>query len=181
VNRTQFAIGVGVTSLVLVIALVATGGLLVGRAFAGSPLAFAGGPWAGGVGFGPWSAGHGPGEGFTLPPELDNLRDVPAGERFAHFKGLQVGLSDKSGKPVTVSVTPGTANAVSATSVTLAANDGSTRTFTIDDHTAIKGQSRTAQSAIAQGDQVVVVTLNGSATATAVMKLPAGGFGLFGH
>jgi hypothetical protein len=154
------AIGVGVTSLVLVAALVAC------RAFAGSPFAFA----AGGAGYGRWSGGHGPGEAFTLPPELDNLRDIPAGERFAHFKGAQVTLADQTGKPVTVSVTPGVASAVTATSLTLAANDGTTRTYALDDHTANKGQQRPAA-----GDQTVVVTLNGSATATAVMKLPAGG------
>jgi hypothetical protein len=172
-NRAQFAIGVGVTSLVLIIALVATGGLLVTRAFAG-------GPWAGGPGYGPWAGGHGDAAGFNLPPELEGLRDIPAGERFAHFKGVQVALSDKDGKPISISVTPGKASAASATSLTLAANDGNTRTFTLDDHTAVKGQPRDAQSPIAQGDQVVVVTLNGSATATAVIELGAGGFGPHG-
>jgi hypothetical protein len=167
-NRAQFAIGVGVTSLVLVIALVATGGVLVGRAFAG-------GLWAGATGFSPWSGGHGPGPGFNLPPELENLRDIPADQRFGHFKGVQVALTDKDGRPINVSVTPGTASAVSATSLTLAANDGTSKTFTLDDHTAIKGQSRAAANAIGQGDQVVVVTLNGSATATAVMSLPTSG------
>jgi hypothetical protein len=70
-----------------------------------------------------------------LPPELASLKDVPAGERFAHFKGVQVSLTDKDGKPINIAVTPGVANGVSANSVTLAGNDGASHTYTLNDQT----------------------------------------------
>lgn len=169
-------IGIGLISLGAVALIVGGGGLLAGRAFAGG---LWGGPWAGG----PWHAGG----GFQLPPELAELRDLPAGERFTHFRGVQVTLTDRDNHPYTLTVTPGTATAVSATSLTLAANDGTTRTFTVDAQTMIHAQSSRGANAtapaIAQNDQVVVVTRDNGPVARAVIAIgPNGpGFGPFSH
>ena len=158
-ERFRFPLAVAVTSLVLVVAVFGVAGLLVGNALAS-------GPWTG------WHGDH----GFQLPPQLAGLRDVPAADRFRHFRGVQVNLTDKDNQPLNLTVTPGTATASSPTSLTIAGNDGSTRTFNLNDQTAIRGKS-----AIAPNDQVVVVTLNNSTTATAVMTGDFGPRGPFGH
>jgi hypothetical protein len=135
----------------LVLGLVLAGGLLAGSALA------SGLPWAGGP---PWAGAHSP--GFVMPPELAGLNQVPADQRFAHFKGARVSLTDKEGKPVSLEVTPGTASAASTTSLTVAANDGSTKSFALDDKTRVPGGTPT------QGAKVVVVTLNGGTAAVFV-------------
>jgi hypothetical protein len=167
VQRFRFPIAVALTSLGLVALLVGVGGLFAGQALAG-------GLGAVGWGFGPPWAGHGR-PGFTLPAELRGLADLPAGERFAHFKGLEVRLTDKDGRPLTVGVTPGTVTTASAGGLTIAANDGSTKSFTLDAATAVRGKS-----APAQGDKVVVVALNGGAAAQAVFVLGPDGAGPWG-
>jgi hypothetical protein len=188
-QRFRFPIAVALTSLGLVALLVAAGGVLVSSALAR-------GPWGAGGGFGPWAHaragawGGGPGAwGAALPAQLAGLHDIPAAERFEHFKGLQVNLTDKDGQPLVVTLTPGTATAVSGTSVTVAANDGAPRTFALDAQTVIRGAraqgggAATAPS-IAQGDKVVVATINGSGTAMAVWGGHRGGWGpggVFGH
>src|SRR5436305_11976957 len=103
-SRFRFPIAVAITSLSIVAVLVVAGALLAGSAFAGAP-------WSGGHSFGPWAGGP----GAALPPELAGLGDVPAAERFTHFKGLQVSLTDKDNRPLTIAVIPGTATAASAT------------------------------------------------------------------
>ena len=182
-QRYRFPIAVALTSLALVIGLVGLGGLLVGRALASSPLAALGpaGPASG------WAGDHAGWQGGTLPPELAGLAEVPAGERFAHFRGVQLQLTDKNNQPVTVSVTPGTATAASPTSLTVAANDGSTQTFAIDANTFVRtahGGSGAGQTSPAPNQEVVVVTLNGQRTATAVVAVDPtsmGPRGPFGH
>jgi hypothetical protein len=179
--RFRFPIAVGLTSLALVVALGAVVALLAPRAFAG--------PWARGHGFGP-GFGRGFGHGFELPAELQGLHDLAPGERFAHFQGAQLHLTDRDNRPVTVSVTPGTATAISPTSVTLAANDGSTKTFALSEQTLVRGRGgrggEPARSAVAEGTQVVVVTLNNDTVARAVVAVdphnvgwrgPRGAFG----
>src|SRR3954470_12223191 len=59
-----------------------------------------------------------------LPAELTGLADVPDAQRFEHFRGVQVTLTDKNNQPLLVNVTPGTVSAVSASSVTVNGNDG---------------------------------------------------------
>jgi hypothetical protein len=181
-NRFRFPVAVAATSLALVAIILGAGGLLVGRALADSPIGGAvlgGGPWSAGRGGPPW-AGHA--AGMQLPPELAGLADVPAGERFSHFRGVQVQLTDKNNQPLTADVTPGTATAASPTSLTVAANDGSNHTYTLDTNTIIRGR-QTEQNApsstpsIASNDKVVVVTLNKSTTATAIMVVSPDGFG----
>jgi hypothetical protein len=168
VNRFRFPIAVALTSLGLVALLVGVGGLFATRALAG-------GVGPGGWGFGPPWAGHA-GAGFALPSELRGLADLPADERFAHFKGVDVRLTDKDGRALTVGVTPGTVTAASAASLSIAANDGSARTFALDGTTAVRGKA-----APAQGDRVVVVALNGGAAARAVVVLGGDGLGPWGN
>ncbi len=166
-QRFRFPIAVALTSLALVVALIGAGGLLVGNALATGLLA-GGSP-------GTWAPGHVGWQSDALPPQLAGLAAVPASERFAHFRGVRVQLADKDNQPLTVDLTPGTATAVTSTSLTIAANDGSARTFALDEKTILRGTSasnegsRAASPTIAQHDKVIVATLNGSATATAVV------------
>ncbi len=176
-GRFNFAVAVAVTSLVLVailgvIAVVATPlGALI------TPSAQASGPWPGG----PWFGMHGPGgPGFNLPPELQGLGDLPPAEQFAHFTGVQANLKDKNNQPFTVNVVPGVATAVSTSDLTITANDGITRTFTISDATVVPGRfqsgSQGNQLGIVNGDQVIVVTFNNDTTAKAIMPVGQSGF-----
>ncbi len=161
-RRLKFPIAVAVTSLALVLALAGIG-LLAARS------ALANAPW-----MGPYA--------FDLPPELKGLHDLSPEERFGHFLGAQVNLKDKDNKPLAISATPGTATAVSATSLTIAANDGATKTFSLDDKTVIRGKrvqggAQATQPTLAKDDKVVVMTIDGSSTATAVMVGGGDGFG----
>jgi hypothetical protein len=190
-QRFRFPLAVAVTSLALVLTLIGVGGLLVGNALANGPFGGGGpGPWFGA----PWAAGHAGWQSNALPPELVGLTDIPAGERFAHLRGVRVQLTDKDNKPLTVDIVPGTATAVSPTSLSVTANDGSTHSFAIDAKTIIHARSgardanQTATPALSPNDKVIVATLNNNTTATAVVAVnpdgsgPRGGpFGPFGH
>jgi hypothetical protein len=182
-RRYRFAIAVALTSLALVVGIGVVDVLTVRSVFAG-------GPWLGGPMGGPWRGGpmgeswHGGpmGGAINLPPELQGLRDLPPAERFEHFTGGQFTLKDKDNNPVTVNVTPGTVTAASATSLTLNANVGTSKTFTLNDQTNIRGKSargsdQAAQPTLANGDKVVVVSLNNSTTASFVMAGAGEGFG----
>ena len=181
-QRFRFPLAVAATSLVLVAVIIGAGGLLIGNALADSPMA----PWAGHWGGAPWASGH---AAWQLPPQLSGLADVPPDQRFSHFRGVQVQLTDKDNNPLAIEVVPGTVTAVAQNSITMTSNDGSNRTFAIDDKTAIHGsapgQSQpTATAAIKKDDHVIVVTLNNSTTATALLAPGASGFwphGPFGH
>ena len=150
----KFSGAVLLTSAALVVALFATGSILVGSALA-STITHA----AQMRGNDSWDNNQ------NLPPEIASLKDVPAGERFAHFQGVQVALTDKDGKPVHIVVTPGVASSVSANSLTIAGNDGSSHTYAVNDQTWTHG------AAIADGQKVVVVTMNDTSTARAVVDL----------
>jgi hypothetical protein len=150
-------IAIGLASLV--------GRPLVGAAFA-DPLGFGGAPWSGGA----WHAGNA-WQANALPAELSGLADVPANERFGHFRGVQVQLTDKDNRPVRVDVTAGTVTAISSTSLTIQGNDGAAHSYSLDDRTIQRGQ------AAKQNDRVVVATLDGSPTATAVFGFAGDGFG----
>ena len=157
ISWLRFSLGVFFTSVALVIALVALGGYV-----AGSALAF-GGP----RGFGPNMAGDNPWHqsgNFQLPPELASLKDVPADQRFSHFKGVTANLTDKDGKPIQITVTPGVATALSATSVTINGNDGAQHTYALDGNTFTRGTPT-------NGQDVVVVTLNNASTARALVAM----------
>jgi hypothetical protein len=158
----RFSIAVVLTSAALVVALFATGGLLAGNVLASGAqiLQLHGGR------FGP----GGPG-GWAMPPELASLKDVPANERFAHFKGVQANLTDKDGKPVAIAATPGVVRAVNSDSLTIAANDGATRTYSLNEQTMTRGK------AVATGDNVVVVTIDNTSIARAVFGASPGDWG----
>ena len=173
-RRFRFPIAVALTSLALV-------GVVGGVALLGARAVLANGPWAAAFGGG-FGDGFGGGHfGAQLPPELQGLGDLSPAERFAHFTGAQVNLRDKDNRPLTITATPGTATTVSATSLTIAANDGTTKTFTLDDQTMIRGKTvqggaQATQAGMANGDKLVVITLNGSTTARAVMNGGKEGF-----
>jgi hypothetical protein len=163
----RFALAVLGTSLLLVLGIGAVGAYTVSNALA--------------AGFGPFG---GPFGEHALPPELQGLEQLSPADRFKHFSGAQIALKDKDNQPLTVNVTPGTVDAVSATSLTLAANDGSTKTFTLDDKTVIRGKpdtstpgNRPAPTTLKQGDMVVAVTKNNETTAKFVMSAGTEGFG----
>lgn len=167
-RRFRFPLAVLGTSLLLVLGFGVAGYWVVSSAFA--------------QGFGPF--GGGPFGGHAIPPEFQGLEQLSPAERFKHFNGAQISLKDKNDQPVTVNVSPGTVNAVSDTSLTLAANDGSTKTFTLDGETVIRGKpdtstpgNRPAPTTLKQGDMVVVVTKNDEPTAKFIMSAGAEGFG----
>jgi hypothetical protein len=159
----RFLVPVAAVTGVLLIAagIFLAGGLVATNALA-SGMGLAGDAAWGRGDHGAWAA--------QLPPEVKGLGDIPAADRFSHFRGVTVNLTDKNNQPLAVTVTPGTVSAVSGNSLTLAANDGSTKAYAIDNKTIEKGTP-------ANSDKVAVVTINGSTTATAVMTVPAQGFG----
>src|SRR5688572_20403935 len=163
-RRFRFPLAVLGTSLLLVLGLGVAAYFTVSTALA--------------QGWGPF-AGHfgGPFGGHAIPPELQGLEQLPPAERFKHFGGAQISLKDKDNNPLTINVTPGTVNAVSATSLTLAANDGSTKTFALDGNTVIRGKpdannqnAKPTATTVKQGDLVAVVTKNSETTAKFVMS-----------
>lgn len=142
---------------------------------------FQGPPWAQGWHGGGW----GNGAGFSLPPELQGLASIPADQRFSHLLGVQVNLKDQNNQPLTVNIIPGKVTASSATSLTIAANSGGTQSFTLNNQTMIHSMGAVTPAptgtpqpppTIAKDSDVVVVTLNGSTTAMAVLAGGPGGF-----
>ena len=173
-QRFRFIIAVGVTSLALVLVLVGVGAFAVRNVLAS-------GSWLGGPGFGGhrWAQHE-----LQIPTELQGLHDLPPAERFGHFVGAQINLRDKEGRPLAVNATPGTVTAVSATSLTTTANDGTIKTYALDDKTVVRGKpvqgaDQASQPSLSRDDKVVVVTLNNSTTANAVIVGGPDGFG--GH
>src|SRR4051812_7337741 len=172
----KFALAVLGTSLVLVLGIGAAGYYFVSNALAAGPF-----------------GDHGPFAEHALPPGLQGFEQLSPADRFKHFSGAQLNVKDKDNQPMTVNVTPGTVSAVSATSLTLAGNDGSTKTFALDGKTVIRGKpdmstagNSPAPTTLKQGDMVVAVTKNNETTARFVMSAgtdgfgPSGGHGPFG-
>jgi hypothetical protein len=141
------------STLAIVLIVIGVCGLFVGQTVAAAAAPFAG----------PWHSGNSSWAHDNLPSELTGLADVPAADRFGHFRGVQVTLTDKNNQPLLVNVTPGTVTAVSASSVTVNGNDGASHTYAIDSKTL-----QDDERPIKQNDQVVVATVNNSASATAV-------------
>jgi hypothetical protein len=188
-KKIWFGIAASVTAI-LVIAVLGAVFVFPVRTVLANTLAGPGGagtlPWWGG-----WHAGWGNGLAITLPPQLQGLASIPSAQRFEHFTGAQLSLKDENGKPLTIHVIPGVVTAASPTSLTLAANDGSAQTFTLNDQTVIHrmafSTSSTASTPAAgasaaspslqKDTQVVVVTLDNGAIATAVLAAGPSGFG----
>ena len=169
-ERFKFPAAVAVTSVALVLIIVGVGALALPTIVAATagPAAAA---WAFGGG-GPHGGAWAGGAGFGLPSEVQGLSEVPPAERFSHFVGVQVSLKDKDNRPLTLHITPGTATASSPTSLSVAANDGSARTFGLNDRTVVHGQAP-----IGVGDRVVVLTVNDDTTARTVIRADKDGFG----
>ncbi len=182
--KKSFWLGMAAGAAVLIlVALVAFFVSPVPRVLA----SFSGNGIAGGL---PWAQmWHGSGPGFRLPAELQGLTSIPANQRFAHFEGAQVNLKDQNNQPLTINVIPGKVTASSATSLTIAANSGKTQTFTLNIQTIIHAGTASpvptgtpsASNSLKNGDDVIVVTLNNSNTATAVISGGPAGFGGSGH
>lgn len=170
----RFPIAVVATSVFLVAALAVIAVPPVGIALA-SGLGVSGpvvnGPWAAGW-HGGASSQH---AGWALPPEIQGLASIPADQRFSHFEGAQVNLKDKDGNPLTIAVTPGKVTAASSTSLSITTNAGPSRTFVLGSSTMIHTKASSSATPTAgattlqNGDDVVVVTLNNSNTAMAVV------------
>ncbi len=186
-KRFWFAMAAGIAAILVVAVLVALFGppVQTGLASAISGNSPAGGPpWAR-----MWHGGWGNGAGFTLPPELQGLTSIPANQRFDHFVDVQVNLKDQNNQPISINVIPGKVTASSATSLTIAANSGGDQTFTLNKQTAIHAMAATpvatgtpsASTGLQKGDDVVVVTLNHSTTAVAVLAGNPSGFAWPGH
>ncbi len=177
--RVSLRTALGATALVVGLAAL---GVMASAAFgvATAREVLAEGPWGGSRWGGPpwsgevWSA--------ALPPGIAELADLPPNERFQHFQGFQVDLTDRDGNPVAIIGTPGKVSAASTMSLTLALNEGSTRTFTLDDKTVVRrrpgpGGSRATLASISKDDRVVVMTASNSPTALAVIVGSSDGSG----
>ncbi len=137
-----------------------------------------------------WHAGRwGNGSGVKLPPVLQGLTSIPSDQRFAHFTGAQINLKDENNQALTIRVIPGKVTTASATRLSIAANDGSEQSFTINDQTMIHSKTTSnatptstpvSPSTISNGDEVIVVTLNNSDIATAIIDGGPSGFVLPG-
>src|SRR5262249_12284673 len=119
--------------------------------------------------------------------EFQGLEQLPPAERFKHFGGAQIVLKDKDNNPGTVNVTPGTVSAVTATTLTLAANAGPTKMRRLADKTVTRGKpdtsapsTRPAATTLKQGDMVVAITKNNETTVKFVMNAGTEGFGPHG-
>ena len=153
----KFSVAVVLTSAALVVALFATGAFFVGNAIAhAAPIAASD------------MRGHPEMDPHNLPLELAGLKDVPDSQKFSHLQGIQVALTDKDGNPVHIAVTPGVAKNIGTGSITVAGNDGATHTFAVTDQTWQRGGTQ-----VADGDNVVVVTLNDTTSARAVVDVTA--------
>ncbi|MBI3969268.1 MAG: hypothetical protein HY329_26800 [Chloroflexi bacterium] len=154
--------------LTAVLTATAIGG--AGIAFASSAVGkFGGPPWAMAGGLG------GPGFGTHLPPELQGLEDIPREQRFQHFKGAEIRLTDERNQPVSATITPGVINQASSSSVTITTNDGPSKTYSITAQTRMHYRGNVNQ--LQAGHKVVVVTLNGSTEARAILDAGTEGFG----
>src|SRR3954470_25051813 len=77
-------------ALAMLLIVVGVAGLMARPTFAS--------PFAGRAFFGPpWQNGGDTWDRSAIPPQLAGLADVPANERFDHFRGVQVQLTDKDG------------------------------------------------------------------------------------
>lgn len=112
------------------------------------------GQW--GRGFpGPWRGHWGLG---LLQPELEG---IPVEERFSHYMGADVRITDKDGSTHTLEFIPGTLKAVSGDQLTLLTNEGGQLTFTITSE--VKGYQLLER--LKEGDKLVVATVDGSVRA----------------
>jgi hypothetical protein len=119
-----------------------------------------------------------------LPPEIQGLHDLSPSERFGHFLGVQLRFNDRDNRAHAVSVVPGTVTAISDKSLTIKANDAAlgNKSYNLTGKTRIHqagGQhwsGQGSQAAPKSDDQVVVVSLDNSSEARAVILGGPDGF-----
>jgi hypothetical protein len=117
-----------------------------------------------------------------IPPEIRGLGQLAPGQRFDHFTGVQARFTDLNNVAHTVSVVPGTAQSVSATSLTLTPNDvslGPSVTYQLDSDTIIRKAAQSwaggqTSAQINTGDKVVVVSLDGNQPRAVIVGGPDG-------
>jgi hypothetical protein len=120
-----------------------------------------------------------------LPAEIRGLHDLPPEQRFEHFLGVQAKFTDTGNTSHTVAVTPATVTSVSGDKLSVTVNDGgASKSYNLTSDTRIHqaggrpwSGGQTQQATLKSGDRVVVVTLDGSNDAKAVMIGGANGFG----
>ena len=76
-------------TLAIMLIVIGVFGLFVGQTVAAAAAPFAG----------PWHGGNSSWARDNLPPELTGLADVPAADRFGHFRGVQITLTDRTTSP----------------------------------------------------------------------------------
>jgi membrane-associated protease RseP (regulator of RpoE activity) len=103
-----------------------------------------------------------PRPGFWLLRLLGSeLEGIPAGERYSHFMGLTLRVTDNDGVPHTLELIPGTVAAVSGDSLALLTNEGSEVTYTITED--VKGHQ--LMERLEEGRKLIVATVDGSVRA----------------
>lgn len=103
-------------------------------------------------------------------PGLEDLKGIPSGEAFEHFRGGRFTFADRDGKEVVVNLTPGRVTAVAGDGVTIDVNGSEgERTFKVDDETVVRPGGKRTQG-LAVDDQVVVVTTDDSETAALIVR-----------
>ena len=116
-------------------------------------------------------------------PILEDLEGIPADERFEHFLGWEMKLTDKDGQPYTIQATPGVVVSVTESSLIITPNDlEASTTFTVNGDTLIrKGRRMVGLEELEAGDRVVVITRGGSESAKLILVgCGAAGFWLKG-
>lgn len=93
-----------------------------------------------------------------LGPELEG---IPTGERYSHFMGLELRVTDNDGVPHTLAIIPGTVASVSEDSLTLLTNEGDEVTYTITED--VKGHQLLER--LEEGRKLIVAIVDGSVRA----------------
>ncbi|MEE9202788.1 MAG: PDZ domain-containing protein, partial [Dehalococcoidia bacterium] len=93
-----------------------------------------------------------------LGPELEG---IPAGERYSHFMGLELRVTDNDGVPHTLELIPDTVGSVSGDSLTLLTNEGGEVTYTMTED--VKGHQ--LMDRLEEGRKLIVATVDGSVRA----------------
>jgi hypothetical protein len=118
------------------------------------------------------AATAGPGSRHPLPPELAFLRSMTPDQRFDHILGGQITFRNPQGQDVVLTAIPGKIASIGTNAVTITPNGSAQdRTFNVTPSTwIITGPRQGSLAAFSQGDRVVVLTINNSSNATAIMR-----------
>jgi hypothetical protein len=138
--------------------------LLVGMFFSGFAYVRAQGMPGEGMGM------HGYGD--QLPPGLAFLSSIPKEQRFDHFRGGSMKITDAQGTEHTLTMTPGKVQAVTAQQITVVPNgSAAAHNFNITTNTRVVGRpNQGSNQVLAPQDKVMVLTVDDSADAVMVHK-----------